>query len=68
MQKNKASKIGIQEAIKGVLFDGSSTTPLGWREIQNYTWKVTSRDWFKWTKTGDWSPSYINLPLPWQWD
>jgi hypothetical protein len=29
MQKNKASKIGIQEAIKGVLFDGSSTTPLG---------------------------------------
>ena len=68
MQKNKASKIGIQEAIKGVLFDGSSTTPLGWREIQSYTWKVTSRDWFKWTKSGDWSPSYINLTLPGQWD
>ena len=68
MQKNKASKIGIQEAKKGVLFDGSSTTPLWGREIQSYTWNVSSRDWFKWTKAGDWSPSYINLPLPWQWE
>ena len=66
MQKSKASKIGIQEAVKGVLFDGSSTTPLGWREIQSYTWNVTSRDGFKWTKSWDGSPSYINLPLPWQ--
>ena len=68
MQKTKASKIGIQEATKGVLFDGSSTTPLGWREILSYTWKITSRNWFKWTKAGDWSPSYINLALPWEWD
>ena len=68
MQKNKASKIGIQEANKWVLFDGSSTTPLWGREILSYTWNVTSRDWFKWTKSGDWSPSYINLPLPWQGD
>ena len=68
MQKNKASKIGIQEANKWVLFDGSSTTPLWWREILNYKRNVTSRDWFKWSKSWDGSPSYINLPLPWQWD
>ena len=66
MQKNKASKIGIQEAVKWVLFDGSSTTPLWGREILSYTWNITSRDWFKRTKTWDWTPSYINIPLPWQ--
>lgn len=66
MNKNKPSKIWLQEAKKGVFLDGSATTPMGWREIQYHRWSITSRDGFKWAKESDWTPSYINLPLPGQ--
>ena len=66
MNKNKASKIWIQEAKKGVFFDGSATTPMWWREILYHKRSINSRDGFKWGKEGDGSPSYINVPLPGQ--
>lgn len=68
MQRTKPSKIGIQEAQKGVVLDWSSTTPLWGREILTHEWLITNRDGFKWTKQGDWEPGFINISLPGQWE
>lgn len=68
MDKNKPVKVGVQEAKKGVVFDGSATLPMGGREILSYQWDISSRDGFKRTKEGDWKPGYINVPLPSQWE
>lgn len=53
MDKNKPVKVGVQEAKKGVVFDGSATLPMGGREILSYQWDISSRDGFKRTKEGD---------------
>lgn len=64
MEKQKAVKIGVQEAKKWVVFDGSATLPMGGREILSYRRDISSRDGFKRSKEGDGKPGYINIPLP----
>lgn len=64
MTKQKPLKVGVQEAKKGIVFDGSATLPMGWREILSHQWSITSRDGFKYSRAGDWKPGYINLSLP----
>ena len=68
MTKQKPLKVGVQEAKKGLVFDGSATLPMGWREIMSHQWSITSRDGFKYTKSGDGKPGYLNLALPSQWE
>lgn len=68
MNKNKYIKIGVQEAKRGVVFDGSATLPMGWREIMSHKWEISSRDGFKRSKEWDGKPGYVNLPLPSQWE
>ena len=68
MDKNKYVKVGIQEAKKGIVFDGSATLPMWGREIMSHRWEITSRDGFSWAREWDWKPGYINLPLPSQWE
>ncbi|GHW02403.1 hypothetical protein AGMMS50249_1890 [candidate division SR1 bacterium] len=60
---NQATKIGTLEAKKGVLLDGSPTMPTGGRKIQSYKWDITGSDGFKFTKNGEGSPTYINVPF-----
>jgi hypothetical protein len=37
--------------------------PTGGRKIQSYRREITSRDGFKYSKEGNGSPTYINVPL-----
>ena len=64
MEKNKITKIGVQEAKKWVFIDWSATSPRWWREILSHSWTIVWRDGFRYTKSWDWSPSYINVSLP----
>ena len=49
--KDGKIKIGIQEAQKGIIFDGSATLPMGGRKILSHTWTVSSSDGFDYTKS-----------------
>jgi hypothetical protein len=42
--KDDKIKIGIQEAERGVIFDGSATLPMGGRQIISHNRSVTSKD------------------------
>lgn len=66
--KDGRIKIGIQEAERGVIFDGSATLPMWGRQILSYTWSITSKEWFDYAKTGDGKPSIMRLVLPGQWE
>lgn len=66
--KDGKIKIGIQEAEKGVIFDGSATLPMGWRQILSHNWTVTSKEWFNYAKDGDGKPALMRLILPGQWE
>ncbi len=66
--KDSKIKIGIQEAERGVLFDGSATLPMWGRQILSHTWSVSSKEWFTYSKDGDGKPWVMRLVLPWQWE
>lgn len=66
--KDGKIKIGIQEAQKGIIFDGSATLPMGGRKILSHTWTVSSSDGFDYTKSWDGKPSVMRLILPGQWE
>ncbi len=42
--KDNKIKLGIQEAEKGIVFDGSATLPMGGRKILSHNWRVSSPD------------------------
>lgn len=62
-------KIWISEWEKWVVFDGSLTMPRWWRKILKHRWTITNSDSsFSYdSKYLAWSPSYINVPLKWNW-
>lgn len=65
LQQRNYTKIGTQDAQRGVVFDGSATLPKWWREIQSHTWEISWVNGFKYSSdsiTG--KPETINLPLP----
>lgn len=66
LTKNDKIKIGIQEAEKGVIFDGSATLPMGGRQIISHNRTITSKDGFSYSKDGDGKPSVMRLVLPGQ--
>jgi len=66
--KDGKAKIGIQEAEKGIIFDGSATLPMWGRQILSHNRSVTSKDWFVYTKDGDGKPGVTRLVLPGQWE
>lgn len=66
--KDGKIKIGIQEAERGVIFDGSPTLPMWGRQILSHNRTVTSKEWFNYTKDGDGKPGIMRLVLPWQWE
>lgn len=66
--KDNKIKIGIQEAERGVIFDGSATLPMGGRQIISHNRSVSSKDWFTYSKDGDGKPAIMRLVLPGQWE
>lgn len=68
LTKDGKIKIGIQEAERGVIFDGSATLPMWGRQILSHNRTVTSKEWFTYTKDGDGKPSVMRLVLPGQWE
>ncbi len=66
LTKDTKLKVGVQEAQKGIIFDGSATLPMGGRQILSYNRTVTSKDWFIFSKDGDGNPSTMRLILPGQ--
>ena len=62
-------KIWITEAEKWIVFDGSLTKPRWWRTIMSHRWTITNNAaWFTYdTRYIEWAPSYINVPLKWNW-
>ncbi len=66
--KDGRIKVGIQEAQKGIIFDGTPTQPMWWRQIISHNRTVTSKEGFNFTKDGDGKPSIMRLILPGQWE
>lgn len=62
-------KIWISEWEKWVVFDWSLTQPRWWRKILKHRWTITnsSADFSYDSKYTDGKPSYINVPLKWNW-
>ena len=62
-------KIWISEGEKWVVFDGSLTMPRWGRTILRHRWTITntSASFSYDSKYLGWSPSYINVPLKWNW-
>ena len=66
MDSNTPLKIWITEWMRWVVFDGSATMPRWGRKIKSHTWTIrNSAIGFSYSKSGEWSPSYINVPLEW---
>lgn len=61
-------KFGTQEWANWIVFDGSATIPLWWREILSYTRNITSPEWFKFNKVWSWTPDVIKVALPKNWE
>lgn len=68
VNKDDNIKVWVQEAERGLLFDGSATLPMWWRTILSHKWHITSKDWFQYTKNSDGIPGVVRLVLPWQWE
>ena len=69
MSQNNPLKIWISEWEKWVVFDGSLTWPRWWRKILKHRWTIvnSSADFSYDSKYKDGAPSYINVPLKWNW-
>lgn len=57
------TKIGTQEAQKGIKFDGSATTPLGGRQILSHEWTIQGDGRFSQTSSANTTPSVYQLAL-----
>ena len=69
MQSNSAIKIWTAEAEKWVVFDWSATMPIWGRQIASYKWEiVNSAAGFSYSKQWSGTPSYVNVPLKWDWE
>lgn len=66
LTKDGKIKLGIQEAEKGIIFDGSATLPMWGRQILSHNRTVTSKEWFSYSKDGDGKPAVMRLVLPGQ--
>lgn len=60
------AKLSIQEAERGVVFDGSATVPMWGRQIISHSRSLTDKEWFKFTKDWDGKPGVIRVVMPWQ--
>ena len=62
-------KIWISEWEKWVVFDWSLTMPRWWRKILRHRWTITNQSSsFSYdSKYLWWSPSFINVPIKWNW-
>ena len=66
LTKEDKIKIGVQEAEQWVIFDGTATLPMWWRQIISHNRSVSSTDGFAYTKNGDGKPGVMRLVLPGQ--
>ncbi len=57
------TKLGTQEAQKGVVFDGAATTPLGGRQILWHEWKIEGSNKFSQVSSANTPPSTFVLPI-----
>lgn len=62
-------KLWTAEGERWIVFDWSLTKPRWWRKILRHRWTIiNSSAWFSYdSKYIDWEPSYINVPLKWNW-
>ena len=69
MSQDYPLKIWTSEWEKWVVFDGSLTRPRWWRKILRNRWTITnsSADFSYDSKYKDGAPTYINVPLKWNW-
>lgn len=63
MNDQLTTKIGTQEAQKGIRFDGSATTPLGGRQILSNEWNIAGDNKFSQTFSSNGAPGVYNLAL-----
>lgn len=68
MDKNFKVKIGTMEAERWVVFDGTSTLAMWWREIMAHNREITSRNGFKYSRDDDGKPQMIRVSLPGKWE
>lgn len=68
VSKSNKTKLSIQEAEKGVVFDGSATVPMWGRQILSHNRTLSSKEWFSFTKDGDGKPGIIRVVMPGQWE
>ena len=62
-------KMWISEGAKWIVFDWSATQAKWWRRILSHKWTITNQSiGFSYSKSGEWIPSYINVPIEWNWE
>ena len=70
MSSNWLIKIWVSEWKKWIVFDWSATQPRWWRIILSHKWDIqqVNGPFSYTTKQQDGSPSFINVPLEWNWE
>ena len=69
MYNNTPIKMWISEWAKWVVFDWSATMPRWSRKILSHKWTITNDSiWFSYSKSWEGTPSYINVPIEWNWE
>ncbi len=63
MNDQVPTKLGNQEAQKGVRFDGSATTPLGGRQILSHEWDIEGDNKYSQKEASNTPPGVFVLPL-----
>ncbi len=68
MSTSVPTKIWVTEWEKWVVFDWSATMPRWWRSILSHKWDISFGGSIIYSRSWEWSPSYINVPLKWNWE
>lgn len=63
-KKEKVIKVGTQEAKKWIIFDGTSTLPMWWRQIMSHIWTIESKEGFRYYRENKWKPGLVRVSLP----
>jgi PKD repeat protein len=64
VESTETFRIGAQEAVDGILVDGTATVPIWWRTIVNHTWSITWPEKFLINKKWNGSPTQFIAKMP----
>lgn len=61
---NDTMRVGSQEALDGIIIDGTATVPTEWRTIKKHSWRLTWEEKFEIKKSDLGNPGQFSAKLP----